>query len=69
MVRKVLFIALAVTTVLGAPKTGRVDLELATSCDPTNCQLPNCRCFSTDIPGGFQATETPQVIMKILAKR
>lgn len=30
---------------------------------PESCQLPDCRCSSTDIPGGIPATKTPQFVM------
>lgn len=63
MVRIVVLLAVAVSVVLGAPKTGRVPFQLATSCDPEKCRLPDCRCFSTDIPGNLEPSETPQVIL------
>lgn len=62
--RFALLTAFAISAVFGAPKTDRVDLELAKNCDPELCQVPNCRCFSTDIPGGLQPSETPQVILQ-----
>ncbi|KAF8330829.1 uncharacterized protein EI90DRAFT_3145723 [Cantharellus anzutake] len=33
------------------------------SCDPSKCQLPTCRCASTDIPGGIPHDQTPQFIV------
>lgn len=35
--------------------------DLAEACDAEACQLPDCRCSSTDIPGGLAARDTPQV--------
>lgn len=32
------------------------------NCDTTKCQLPNCYCASTAIPGGLTSSETPQFI-------
>lgn len=61
MVRIVVLLSFALSAALAAPKTGRVPFELAGSCDPEKCRLPECRCFSTDIPGGLDSTETPQV--------
>lgn len=61
MVRIALILTLALSAVLGAPKTGRVPFELAGSCDPEKCRLPDCRCFSTEIPGDLAPSETPQV--------
>ncbi|XP_037966996.2 chitin deacetylase 7-like [Plutella xylostella] len=36
--------------------------EPASSCVPAACQLPNCRCASTEIPGGLEPRDTPQFI-------
>ncbi len=30
-------------------------------CKPELCQLPDCRCSSTEIPGGLDPRNTPQV--------
>ncbi|KAK6177195.1 hypothetical protein SNE40_015346 [Patella caerulea] len=32
-------------------------------CDPTTCQLPDCRCVGTDIPGNISMSETPMMVM------
>ncbi|KAG7296610.1 hypothetical protein JYU34_020423 [Plutella xylostella] len=37
-------------------------LETAEPCDPSKCQLPDCRCASTNIPSGLRAQDTPQFI-------
>lgn len=34
----------------------------AEPCIPSQCQLPDCRCSSTDVPGGLDASNVPQVI-------
>ncbi|XP_063834258.1 chitin deacetylase 8-like [Ostrinia nubilalis] len=39
------------------------ELPLAENCDQEACQLPNCRCSSTDIPGNLQARDTPQFVL------
>lgn len=36
--------------------------EEAADCDPEACQLPACRCSSTDIPGGLLPRDTPQFV-------
>ncbi|THU93609.1 hypothetical protein K435DRAFT_779794 [Dendrothele bispora CBS 962.96] len=33
------------------------------SCDPSQCQLPNCNCASTSPPGGLDPKNTPQFIV------
>ncbi|CAH0702359.1 unnamed protein product [Spodoptera exigua] len=40
-------------------------LDLATKCDPAECQLPYCFCSKdgTLIPGGLDPEDTPQMIM------
>lgn len=53
-------VAVVLSAVLAAPKS-RDGLSLADTCDSEKCQAPNCRCFSTDIPGGLDPSETPQV--------
>ncbi|XP_045133043.1 uncharacterized protein LOC123517148 isoform X8 [Portunus trituberculatus] len=35
----------------------------ATKCDPKECRLPDCYCGGSDIPGGFSAAETPQLVL------
>lgn len=40
---------------------GQSDISLAEPCNPVACQLPECRCSTTDIPGGLAARDTPQV--------
>ncbi|XP_053620303.1 chitin deacetylase 8-like [Plodia interpunctella] len=37
--------------------------ELAEPCDEEACQLPNCRCSNTNIPGGLAARDTPQFVI------
>ena len=32
------------------------------ACSQEDCQLPNCRCAGTDIPGGLATSNTPQMI-------
>lgn len=31
-------------------------------CDPAKCKLPDCRCASTEIPGGLSPEQTPQIL-------
>ncbi|XP_026735425.1 uncharacterized protein LOC113499229 [Trichoplusia ni] len=38
------------------------DDGLAKDCDPEVCVLPNCRCSSTNIPGGLSPRDTPQFV-------
>lgn len=40
---------------------GEAELPLGQPCDPEACQLPDCRCSTTDIPGGLDPRDTPQV--------
>lgn len=62
-------IVLSLTSVaFGAPKTGYQRLDLADTCNEDACQLPDCRCASTSIPGGLSAEEVPQVRFKSLQK-
>jgi len=35
----------------------------ATRCNVTACSLPSCRCSSTEVPGGFNASDVPQTII------
>ncbi|XP_059056313.1 chitin deacetylase 8-like [Achroia grisella] len=39
------------------------ELPLAEPCNEDLCKLPNCKCSSTDIPGGLQPRDTPQFIL------
>ncbi|XP_059056288.1 chitin deacetylase 8-like [Achroia grisella] len=39
------------------------ELRLAEPCDEQLCQLPDCRCSSTEIPGGLQPRDTPQFVL------
>ena len=34
----------------------------AKPCNPAACQLPDCRCSSTDMPGGLSPKDVPQVL-------
>ena len=34
----------------------------AKPCVEADCKLPNCRCASTDIPGGLPPNQTPQIV-------
>lgn len=36
--------------------------EPAQPCDETKCKLPLCRCANTNIPGGLDPKQTPQII-------
>lgn len=36
---------------------------LATPCEQAKCISPECRCSSTNIPGGLQRNSTPQFVM------
>lgn len=35
----------------------------ATTCEPSRCKLPDCRCSGTDIPGNLNASNIPQIVM------
>lgn len=37
--------------------------EFATPCEQAKCILPNCRCSSTNIPGGLHRNNTPQFVL------
>lgn len=37
------------------------ELVLADACDEEACQLPDCRCSSSSIPGGLNPRDVPQV--------
>ncbi|KAJ8708748.1 hypothetical protein PYW08_010130 [Mythimna loreyi] len=52
------------TTTEGTTTTGLYpdELKLAEECDEELCKLPNCRCSSTDIPGGLLPRDTPQFV-------
>ncbi|XP_073960948.1 chitin deacetylase 8-like [Choristoneura fumiferana] len=39
------------------------ELVLAEPCDEEACQLPNCRCSSTSIPGGLNPRNVPQFVL------
>ncbi|CAK1589664.1 unnamed protein product [Parnassius mnemosyne] len=39
------------------------ELPLAEACDEDLCKLPNCRCSSTEIPGGLKPRDTPQFVL------
>ncbi|XP_072946452.1 chitin deacetylase 8-like [Epargyreus clarus] len=39
------------------------EFQLAETCDKEACQLPDCRCSSTDIPGGLLPRNTPQFVV------
>ena len=34
----------------------------AQPCDQSACQLPDCRCASTDVPGGLSPSQVPQIV-------
>ncbi|XP_055347521.1 uncharacterized protein LOC129594756 [Paramacrobiotus metropolitanus] len=54
--------SMANTTFLPANAT-KAPRRYATRCKPAKCRLPNCRCGSTEIPGGLPADQTPQMIL------
>jgi hypothetical protein len=37
--------------------------QKAESCNPKKCQLPNCFCGGTEIPGGLKPDQTPQFVL------
>ena len=37
--------------------------QKAETCDPRYCQIPDCYCGGTDIPGDLRPEDTPQFIM------
>ncbi|KAG6456235.1 hypothetical protein O3G_MSEX009615, partial [Manduca sexta] len=38
------------------------ELKIAEECDREACKLPECRCSSSDIPGGLKPRNTPQFV-------
>ncbi|GBP90105.1 hypothetical protein EVAR_60243_1 [Eumeta japonica] len=40
------------------------ELVLAETCVEEECELPDCRCSSTNIPGGLAARDTPQIVIR-----
>lgn len=57
------FLVLALFVAVWAQdESGEDGLTLAEPCDAEACQLPDCRCSSTNIPGGLAARDVPQVI-------
>ncbi|KAI5634284.1 polysaccharide deacetylase domain-containing protein [Phthorimaea operculella] len=52
-----------VAAVLAQEDSSEEELPLAESCDAAACQLPDCRCSSTSIPGGLAARDTPQFVL------
>jgi len=45
-------------------KTSGVSLgDPAPPCDAAKCKLPDCRCSSSDIPGGLDVKQVPQVVL------
>lgn len=50
------------TAACGRPAANATVWTPAQPCDASACKLPNCRCASTDIPGGLPASETPQIV-------
>ncbi|KAF2900101.1 hypothetical protein ILUMI_06082 [Ignelater luminosus] len=61
--KTLILIGLLVVSALAAPKSGYEEFELAKKCDKELCQLPNCRCSSASIPGGFDAKDVPQLVL------
>lgn len=51
----------AVIVLLFAVSLADDELDLAEGCDEELCQLPDCRCSSTNIPGGLASRDVPQV--------
>lgn len=41
----------------------KATLDPAQPCDESQCKLPDCRCASTDTPGGLSLSDTPQIVM------
>jgi len=37
--------------------------DIATTCSSEKCQLPDCMCGSTEMPGNLSATRTPQLVV------
>lgn len=60
-----IFVVFSLTTIsvcLCAPRD-EVSAQKAQPCNRDLCQLPDCRCSGTDIPGGLSREETPQFVM------
>lgn len=55
---KWIFVALALFVAVALAEE---ELVLADVCDEEDCQLPDCRCSSTNIPGGLNPRDVPQV--------
>lgn len=55
---KWIFVALALFVAVALAEE---ELVLADVCDEEDCQLPDCRCSGTNIPGGLNPRDVPQV--------
>ena len=53
------FLFLSSLLLLPLPPVGATP---AKPCVEADCKLPNCRCASTNIPGGLQPSQTPQIV-------
>lgn len=59
---KYLILVSTIAAAFAAPSFLDTDDYLrAAACTAENCKAPDCRCASTNIPGGLNASETPQV--------
>lgn len=68
MIKFCVLLAAILVLVSSTPKSGisrADDLVLAEACDASACSLPDCRCMSTDIPGGLDISEIPQVLILV----
>lgn len=60
MPHAILILCFSAAVVMGKPLNQASDP--AQPCDETKCQLPQCRCASTEVPGGLAAKSIPQII-------
>ena len=44
-------------------QTGPKVEETARKCQPSKCQLPDCKCGGTETPANFSAKRTPQIVV------
>ena len=44
------------------PARGTVSVDPAQPCVESLCKLPDCHCAGTDIPGGLDVKDTPQIV-------
>lgn len=59
MIFKAIALLLLVASIFAAP-----NYKAAEKCTKDNCKAPDCRCSSTEVPGGLDPKKIPQVSLK-----